>query len=35
MQPELLVSGEFPLEGWEEAFRMHVDRRGLKILLKP
>ena len=35
VRPELLVSGEYPLEGWEEAFRMHGDRRGLKILFKP
>ena len=35
VRPELLVSGEYPLEGWEVAFKMHVDRRGLKILFRP
>jgi L-iditol 2-dehydrogenase len=35
VRPELLVSGEYPLDGWEEAFRMHASRKGLKILFKP
>jgi len=35
VRPESLVSGEYPLEAWEEAFRMHAERRGLKILFKP
>jgi L-iditol 2-dehydrogenase len=35
VRPELLVSEKLPLDRWEEAFRMHVDRRGLKILFKP
>ncbi len=35
VRPELLVSGEYPLDGWEEAFRMHAGRKGLKILFKP
>jgi L-iditol 2-dehydrogenase len=35
VRPEMLVSGEFPLDAWEEAFRMHAERRGLKILFKP
>ncbi|OHD73543.1 MAG: hypothetical protein A2177_12100 [Spirochaetes bacterium RBG_13_68_11] len=35
VRPELLISGEYPLDGWEEAFRMHASRKGLKILFKP
>jgi L-iditol 2-dehydrogenase len=35
VRPEALVSGELPLDGWEEAFRMHAERKGLKILFKP
>lgn len=35
VRSEPLVSGEFPLDAWEEAFRMHADRTGLKILFKP
>ena len=35
VHPELLVSGEYPLDDWEEAFRMHAARTGLKILFKP
>jgi L-iditol 2-dehydrogenase len=35
VRPELLVSGEYPLDGWEDAFRMHAGRQGLKILFRP
>jgi L-iditol 2-dehydrogenase len=35
VRPESLVSGEFPLDAWEEAFRLHAARTGLKILFKP
>jgi L-iditol 2-dehydrogenase len=35
VRPELLVSGEFQLDDWAEAFRMHAGRTGLKILFKP
>ncbi|MCX7029601.1 MAG: zinc-binding dehydrogenase [Spirochaetes bacterium] len=35
VRPEVLVSGEYPLDDWEEAFRMHAGRKGLKILFKP
>ena len=33
--PELLISDAHPLDDWENAFRMHAERRGLKILFKP
>jgi L-iditol 2-dehydrogenase len=33
--PELLISDERPLDDWENAFRMHAERKGLKILFKP
>jgi L-iditol 2-dehydrogenase len=35
VRPELLVSGEYPLDDWESAFRMHAERTGLKILFRP
>jgi L-iditol 2-dehydrogenase len=35
VRPEVLVSGEYQLDDWEEAFRMHAGRKGLKILFKP
>lgn len=35
VHPEVLVSAVFGLEEWEEAFRMHAGRTGLKILFKP
>jgi L-iditol 2-dehydrogenase len=33
--PESLISDEYPLDDWENAFRMHAERKGLKILFKP
>jgi L-iditol 2-dehydrogenase len=35
VRPESLVSAEFPLDGWKEAFRIQAGRTGLKILFKP
>jgi L-iditol 2-dehydrogenase len=33
--PEVLISDVFPLDRWDEAFQMHAERKGLKILFKP
>ena len=35
VRPELFLSEPYPLEDWERAFRMHAERRELKILFKP
>ena len=35
IKPEACISHILPLDAWEEAFRLHADRKGLKILFKP
>lgn len=35
VKPEMCVSHIFSLEEWERAFRLHSERKGLKILFKP
>jgi L-iditol 2-dehydrogenase len=35
VKPEMCVSHIFSLEEWENAFRLHAERKGLKILFKP
>jgi L-iditol 2-dehydrogenase len=33
--PEAVISHVFPLDRWEEAFRIHAEKTGLKILFRP
>ncbi len=35
VRPELFLSEPWALDDWEQAFRMHAERRELKILFKP
>jgi L-iditol 2-dehydrogenase len=35
LTPEVLVSAPQPLDNWEDAFRMHAEKKEFKILFKP
>ena len=35
VKPEALVSGVRPLEEWEDAFRLHTEKKQFKILFDP